>query len=191
MGDTKENLSDSPKRPSPSVPSSAGRQGCWGWGESVLGGPQEEHSKPGWGCPEISVPALSLIRYRFGHPYTWRFPLQMLIFLPKGQLLLGFQCFSFVCCFLENNQLEIIDMPKRHILGEQILLLLKQIPIQRKGPVGPLGGFLHRAVSLLLSSGRLLRLGLSPFPHDFWVFWYRELTLYPAASLHGKNKGFP
>ena len=90
----------------------------------------------------------------------------MLMFLPKGQLLLGFQCFSFACCFLENNQLEIINMPKRHILGEQILLLLKQITIQRKGPVGPLGDFLHWAVTLLLTSGRLLRLRLSPYPLD-------------------------
>ena len=63
----------------------------------------------------------------------------MLMFLPKGYLLLGFQCVSFACCFLENNQLKIINMPKRHILGKQILLPLKQIPEPVQGLCGSPG----------------------------------------------------
>ena len=49
-------------------------------------------------------------------------PLQMEMSLTKRQLLLGFQRPSHVCCFSENNHLKTINMPKRHILGWQILL---------------------------------------------------------------------
>ena len=37
-------------------------------------------------------------------------------------LLLSFQSLSYICYFLENNQLEIVNMPRRHILGRHILL---------------------------------------------------------------------
>ena len=48
------------------------------------------------------------------------------MFLTKGQLPLAFQSPSHVCCFSENNQLETTNMPKRHILGWQVLLPYSQ-----------------------------------------------------------------
>ena len=45
----------------------------------------------------------------------------MQTFLTKRRLLFGFQSSSSVCSFLENNHLKIINMSKRHILGQQIL----------------------------------------------------------------------
>lgn len=37
-------------------------------------------------------------------------------FIYKGGLL-GFQSFSYVCCFLKSKQPKIINVPKRYILG--------------------------------------------------------------------------
>lgn len=97
----------------------------------------------------------------------------MLMFLPKGYLLLGFQCVSFACCFLENNQLKIINMPKRHILGKQILLPLKQILLQLKQILEPVQG-------LCGSPGLLSSLGC-----DFGVAQWA--TPSPRASPFPRN----
>ena len=65
---------------------------------------------------------------------SWRIPVDRGYIQPMGlqrvghdwiqrrALLLSFQSFSSICYFLENNQLEIVNMPRRHILGRHILL---------------------------------------------------------------------
>ena len=108
-----------------------------------MGGYQEKHSKQGWfWCRFKSFPSplirpprdLSIFLF-----LVWReTPFQMELSLTNVNIshkMVPPTWFSefFPCLLLENDQLKIFNMPKKHILGWQILLPYKRMCLLVKG----------------------------------------------------------
>lgn len=115
----------------PKVPSSAeDKRRCWG-GESAMAGDQEKHRKTGEGG--YTDLRRCLLHEKFlevrhphfpeqwgGRPCRWRSPSQRSC-LSQRALLPGFQSLSPCPLASKTDQPKWILMPKRHVLGWQVL----------------------------------------------------------------------